>query len=63
MKKIQAIALALAAAGAVSCNKTDEKDANAKSEEEIAVIEPICRIAERFAPDFDIEQIYAELNK
>ena len=32
-------------------------------EEEIAVIEPICRIAERFAPDFDIEQIYAELNK
>ena len=39
MKKIQAIALALAAAGAVSCNKSDEKDTNAKSEEEIAVIE------------------------
>ena len=32
-------------------------------EEEISAIEPICKIAERFAPEFDIEQIYTELNK
>ena len=32
-------------------------------EEDISVIEPICKIAERFAPDFNIEQIYEELNQ
>ena len=29
-------------------------------EEEVDIIEKICRIAERFGPDYDVERIYEE---